>query len=156
MIKIKQILFISCLLIFTSVFADTTQNDNHNKVAVEKAFYDWCTAIGKAKGNPQVIVKFYAPDAILLPTLSEKVLVNHNGGLDAYFKKLTSLPDIQCVPQKLITRVYTDTAVNSGLYSFTYKEKGKTKTIPARFSFVYQKEGDQWLIYKHHSSKMPK
>ena len=154
MIKIKKYLLASCLLlVFTSTFATTK---HENEAAVQKAFYAWCAAIGQAKGNPQVVVKYYAPGAILLPTLSEEILVNKKGGLDGYFKKLTSLPDIQCTPQKLITRVYTDTAVNSGLYKFTYKnDKGHPEIISARFTFVYQKYDNQWLINKHHSSKMP-
>src|SRR5437762_12012321 len=122
MIRIKQYFLAICLLLlFTSAFAT---NKNPNEAMVQKAYYDWCDAIGKAKGDPQVVVKFYAPDAILFPTLSAKVLVNHNGGLNDYFKKLTSLPNIQCSTQKLITRMYTDTAVNSGLYKFTFTENG--------------------------------
>lgn len=148
----KYLIAISLILFFSNVYA----NKEETEIAVQQAFYNWCAAIGKAKGNPDVVVKFYAPDAILLPTLSEEVLVNEKGGLNAYFKKLTSLPEIKCTPQKLITRVYTDTAVNSGLYKFTYKDNGHTMTIPARFTFVYQKYGDEWLINKHHSSKMPK
>src|SRR5690348_15580998 len=126
MIKLNSYVWIFPLLLLVhSVFAETK---HEKELAVEKAYYSWCAAIGEAKGNPQVVVKFYATDAILLPTLSEHILVNKNGGLDAYFKKLTSYPDIKCTPQKLITRVYTDTAVNSGLYKFTYKENDQTIT----------------------------
>ena len=153
MFTFKNYLITLSLLLFLSTAIAESREEA--EIAVQQAFYDWCQAIEKAKGNPEVIVKFYAPDAILLPTLSEEVLVNHEGGFNAYFKKLTSLPDVKCTPQKLITRLYTDTAVNSGLYKFTYKEEGHTETISARFTFVYQKYGDQWLINKHHSSKMP-
>lgn len=155
MTRITQYFIVSCVLfIFTSsLFAE---NKHKNEKAVQDAYYAWCTAIGKAKGDPKLIVKFYAPDAILLPTLSHEILINHEGGLNAYFKKLTRLPDIKCIPEKLITRMYTDTAVNTGLYKFSYKEEdGKIITIPARFTFVYQQYGNQWLINKHHSSKMP-
>jgi hypothetical protein len=29
------------------------------------------------------------------------------------------------------------------------------KSIPARYSFTYVKEGEEWLIADHHSSAMP-
>ena len=153
MINIKQIIALSFILI-APAFAIGAQEDEG---AVQKVYYEWCAAIGKAKGNPEVVVKYYAPDAILLPTLSSDVLENKNGGLNDYFKKLTSHKDIHCVTKKLITRMYPDTAVNSGLYDFVYTlDDGETKTIHARFTFVYQKYGDKWLINKHHSSKTPK
>lgn len=151
--KMTQWIIITfAFLAFHSAFADQT---NPEVKAVQDAYYAWCNAIGKAKGNPHEVVKFYAHDAILLPTLSNKIMINTEGGLDEYFKKLTSLPNIKCVPEKLMTRMFTDTAVNTGLYQFTYTEKGRKKVISARFTFVYQKYGDKWLINKHHSSKSP-
>jgi len=45
--------------------------------------------------------------------------------------------------------------VISGLYTFSFEEDGKMVSIPARFSFVYEKENGKWLIVEHHSSKVP-
>jgi hypothetical protein len=39
-----------------------------------------------------------------------------------------------------------------GILHFSYVKDGETKTIPARYSFMYVKDGDQWLIADHHSS----
>ncbi|MCD6039598.1 MAG: Calcium/calmodulin dependent protein kinase Association [Gammaproteobacteria bacterium] len=131
---------------------------NHaNKVAVQNAYANWCAAISTAKGNSAVISKFYAPGAVLLPTLSPDILVNRNGGLSAYFTKLTQHTHIKCIPKKLITQFYGDMAVNSGLYDFSYmKENGETEVIPARFTFVYEEnDHHQWLIVEHHSSMLP-
>ena len=44
---------------------------------------------------------------------------------------------------------------NAGLYSFSFDQNGEKKVVPARFTFVYQKQGNQWLIINHHSSKLP-
>ncbi len=123
---------------------------------VKETYYQWCESIGKAHGDAKIITQYYAPKAILLPTLSQKILINENNGLDAYFHKLTSHPNIHCTPQKLITRMYKETAINTGLYTFSFTDHGKTVKIPARFTFVYEKENGKWLIIKHHSSKMPK
>ncbi len=124
--------------------------------AVRKAYSDWCEAVGKAKGDAAVMVKFYAPDAILLPTLYPKILINRNGGLNDYFSKFTSKPNLQCQPKKIMTQIYEDVAINSGYYDFTYNDKdGNLKTVPCRFTFVYELKDKHWLIIEHHSSIKP-
>ena len=151
--KILQSLSIVLLLLLSNAcLAALTPQEQ----AVKKAYEGWCNAIGTAKGDPKVVVAYYAPNAILLPTLSGKMLKNENGGLDDYFKKLTSLPNTKCKTDKEIIHMHGDLATNSGFYTFSYTDKnGKTKEIPARYTFVYKKTGDQWLIIKHHSSKTP-
>lgn len=154
MFKIQNRVFLSFLLFFLiqSVYA----NPNADRAAVQKEYRDWCAAISKAKGDPEVMVKFYAPDAILLPTFYPKILINAHGGLNAYFTEFTNSPNIECIPDTLKTQLYNDVAINSGFYTFTYTEKdGKTKTVPARFTFVYELIDKQWLIIEHHSSLRP-
>lgn len=136
-------------------FADAQPQDKE-KEGVKQAYENWCSAIGSAKGNASEVVKYYAPDAILLPTLSAKKLVNKDGGLDAYFQKLTSLKDIKCTPDRSTIKIHGKVATNSGFYTFSFKNKeDKEKSINARFNFIYKKDGDQWLIVNHHSSKTP-
>ena len=52
-------------------------------------------------------------------------------------------------------RVYGDTAVNTGYYTLFYAKDGETKSIPARYSFTFVKEGNDCKIVDHHSSAMP-
>jgi hypothetical protein len=54
-----------------------------------------------------------------------------------------------------LIRVYGDTAVNTGYYTFSYVRDGETRSLPARYSFTYVKSGDNWFIVDHHSSAMP-
>ncbi|MFZ0123017.1 MAG: DUF4440 domain-containing protein [Xanthobacteraceae bacterium] len=54
-----------------------------------------------------------------------------------------------------LIRVYGDTAVNTGYYTFSYTKDGETKSIPARYSFTYVKDGNDWKIVDHHSSAIP-
>jgi hypothetical protein len=156
MLKIQGHIFLVFLLlcIIRCAYAN-----NADKVAVHNAYLNWCTAISEAKGRPSKIAKFYAPDAVLLPTLSPEVLVNRYNGLNAYFAKLTNHSDIRCTPKKLMTQLEGDIAINSGLYNFSYIEKdGSTKILRARFTFVYKMKeinGKQWLIIEHHSSVLP-
>lgn len=146
------VLLFSVLLSINTLAA----KQNADEKLVKDAYYQWCESIGKAHGDPKIVTQYYAPKAILLPTLSEKIKSNENHGLDSYFKKLTSHPNIKCTPKTLITRMYKETAINTGLYKFSYTDNGKTVTIPARFTFIYEKDNGKWLIIKHHSSKMPK
>src|SRR5215831_21292348 len=48
-----------------------------------------------------------------------------------------------------------NTAVNSGYYTFSYTKDGETKSIPARYSLTYVKDGNDWKIVDHHSSAVP-
>lgn len=154
MAGIKKGLFLFWTLIF---FASPSLSNASPEQLVQKAYYNWCASIAKAKGDAREMVKYYAPNAILLPTLSSEVLLNTDGGLNAYFAQLTSYKDIQCQPKKLLTRMYGDfVAVNAGLYDFSFVDKeGKPQTLYSRFTFVYEKFGNKWLIVSHHSSVKP-
>lgn len=146
----KLLVFMTCIALSFSCFATTSI-----KKEVSEVYHKWCKAIGEAKGDPKVVVKYYAPKATLVPTLHHKILINKDGGLDAYFAKLTSNEDIKCIPEENQIRIHGSTVINSGLYEFSFKNKDEKVLIPSRFTFVYEKFGDKWLIVNHHSSKMP-
>ncbi len=46
-------------------------------------------------------------------------------------------------------------AIDTGTYRFTLTTDGQQRTVDARYTFVYEKVGDEWLIVNHHSSAMP-
>ena len=53
-------------------------------------------------------------------------------------------------------RVYGDTAIVSGAYTFSDVRDGVAGNIrPTRFTFVFRRDGDRWLIVDHHSSRVP-
>jgi hypothetical protein len=149
---LNRIFILSLILFFNTVYAKDLDASG-----VVHAYQQWCQSIGKAKGNSKEMTQYYASRAILLPTLSDKILFNEGHELDDYFTMLTSYKDIHCVTQKLITlREGENFATSAGFYQFIFIDKsGKTITLPARFTFVYEKQGKEWLIVQHHSSKMP-
>ena len=65
------------------------------------------------------------------------------------------LPGLKVTFGEQLIRVYGDTAVNTGYYTFSYVKDGEAKTLPARYSFTFVKDGGNWMIVDHHSSAMP-
>ena len=76
--------------------------------------------------------------------------------LKAYFVgAFQALPKATVKFGDQLIRVYGNTAVNSGYYTFSYAKDGETKSIPARYSLTYVKDGNDWKIVDHHSSAVP-
>ena len=69
--------------------------------------------------------------------------------------RLPGLPKATVKFGDQLIRVYGDTAVNTGYYTFSYTKDGETKSIPARYSFTYVKDGNDCKIVDHHSSATP-
>jgi uncharacterized protein (TIGR02246 family) len=108
-----------------------------------------------AQNNPDTISALYAKDGVLWGTLSPTVR-SDPGAVKAYFVgAFNALPKATVKFGDQLIRVYGNTAVNTGYYTFSYTKDGETKSIPARYSFTYVKEGDNWVIVDHHSSAMP-
>jgi uncharacterized protein (TIGR02246 family) len=105
--------------------------------------------------NPDAILALYDEDGILWGTLSPTIAVG-KPAIRGYFERAyKALPGHKVSFGEQKIRVYGDTAINSGYYTFSYVRDGETRTIPARYSFVYKKRGNDWMIVDHHSSAMP-
>jgi len=113
----------------------------------------WATVF--ADNNPETMVAFYAKDGVLWGTLSPTVR-SDPAAVKAYFVgAFEALPKATVKFGDQLIRVYGNTAVNTGYYTFFYVKDGETKSIPARYSFTYVKDGDEWKIVDHHSSAVP-
>lgn len=138
------------LLLF-SLLTTTAFAEKQDHQAIKKAAASWAQAI--ASGNPDEIVKLYDKQALLYATFEN--FLNTPEQLRDYFVQLTKHKNLQVQFQNSDVRVFGDAALNSGLYTFTYEENGKTMSVPGRFTFVYYKTPKGWLIIDHHSSIMP-
>jgi uncharacterized protein (TIGR02246 family) len=104
-----------------------------------------------ATGNASMVAANYAPNAILLPTVSNKLRYTEAERIDYFEHFLLKKPHGKI--DQANVRVFGDIALNSGLYTFTFSDGSK---VHARYTFVYQKQSDgRWLIIEHHSSKLP-
>lgn len=138
-------------VIATPVWADTHPKAETKEVTT--AFANWRQAL--SSGKAANIVNLYDKNAILLATLAAKPITTQEQRTE-YFTKLTAKPKLAAtVTEEHVRLLDEDDAVVSGLYTFSFEEDGKKVEIPARFSFVYEKENGAWMIVEHHSSQVP-
>jgi uncharacterized protein (TIGR02246 family) len=105
--------------------------------------------------NPDAILALYAKDAVLWGTLSPTRRETPAALREYFVGAFKVLPGHKVAFGDQLIRVYGDTAINTGYYTFSYVKDGQPQTIPARYSFVYVKQGGKWLIVDHHSSAVP-
>ena len=101
--------------------------------------------------EPKEVSALYAPNAILLPTLSNMVRHTTEERED-YFEHFLAKGPSGVIDQSNI-RTFGDLAIHSGIYTFTFSTTGAS--VAARFTFVYAWNGTKWQIMEHHSSLMP-
>jgi uncharacterized protein (TIGR02246 family) len=123
------------------------------KDEVSGATATWAHALGL--DEPEKVLPLYADDAVLWGTLSPKVRADREALRDYFVTAFKVLPALKVSFGEQRIRVYGGTAVNTGYYTFSYTKDGEAKTLPARYSFTFVKQGDRWLIVDHHSSAMP-
>jgi len=101
--------------------------------------------------DPEAVVRLYAPDGILLGTVSPVISI----GTEAIRKYFSMLKDSgnKNVIQERHTIVLGDNAVLvTGFYEFTRMKDGKPMPGPSRFTMLITKSGGEWRIAHHHSS----
>jgi uncharacterized protein (TIGR02246 family) len=142
----SALLALCALLAVMPCLADT-------RADVEAATARWIDAFNRR--DIDAIVALYAPDAVFFGT-SSPVLRDDPALVREYFQGLTRLgADARNAVGEHRVQVLGDVALNSGYYTLTRQQDGKRTESPARFTFVYQRRGGQWLIVAHHSSALP-
>jgi len=117
------------------------------------AFEKWNDTLQTGDAN-KVAALYDEKDGILLPTVSPKVRHNREEIAD-YFEHFLAKNPVGRIDESNI-RIFGDIAINSGLYTFELDNgEGGRVDVGARFTFVYKKDGDNWMILEHHSSVLP-
>lgn len=101
-------------------------------------------------GDPNQVAREYAPDAILLPTVSNRVRHTSDEIKDYFVHFLAKKPKGKIDEANI--RQFGDVAINSGLYTFSF---AGAEDVSARYTFVYRKVEGEWKIAEHHSSVLP-
>ncbi|MEH0545790.1 SgcJ/EcaC family oxidoreductase [Streptomyces sp. B21-105] len=134
--------------------AGPEKSSKPGKKQIAALFDGWNAAL--QTHDPDVVADRYAKDAVLLPTLSNKVRTDRAGIVDYMEHFLEKKP----VGKKVETHINildSNSAVDSGVYRFTLTDPatGKKSVVEARYTYEYEKRGGKWLIVNHHSSAMP-
>jgi uncharacterized protein (TIGR02246 family) len=102
-------------------------------------------------GDARQVVANYAEKSILLPTVSNKPRLTAAEKED-YFRHFLEKRPSGRIDMRFI-EIDCRTAVDAGLYTFTYAATGEV--VHARYTYSYRWDGARWLITSHHSSGMP-
>lgn len=125
-------------------------------VASEKeiaALFDrWNAAL--ATGKPEEVARLYAPNGVLAPTVSNEVRDTPEK-IQEYFTKFLQLKPQGNVNYRQIRVLDDNTALDTGVYTFSLNDSGKASKVQARYTYLYEKINGEWKIMNHHSSAMP-
>jgi len=107
--------------------------------------------------NSEEVALLYAAEASFLPTLDEK-LRQGPAKTAQYFEHFLEKNPAGEIIEQAIQPLGPDIYLHSGLYNFEVDSADHTKReiVEARFTFVWQKNGQgEWKIIHHHSSLRP-
>ncbi|KQV46480.1 SgcJ/EcaC family oxidoreductase [Duganella sp. Root336D2] len=115
-------------------------------------FDKWNAAL--ATGKTSEVVKLYAANGILQPTVSNRIRATP-AEIGDYFDHFLALKPKGTINYRQIRVLDENTALDSGAYTFDIVKDGKPAKVRARYTYVYEKINGEWKIMNHHSSAMP-
>ena len=142
---------LTCILLAVPTLAPAQTSQTCAPVTEQqvKGFFDrWNASLKSLK--PDEVLSNYAPDAILLPTVSNQPRLTQAERRDYFAHFLENKP--QGVIDQRVIHLGCNDALDSGVYTFTMGDGTKVR---ARYTFAYSYQNSQWLIVSHHSSAMP-
>lgn len=125
---------------------------NSEKKSLDDFIGDW--EFGVNHHNIGSVVGTYDSDGLLWGTFAKDLRAGQYH-IRRYFEHLFELEEVKVQFDSGETRQYRDIFIRSGSYTFSYRKKGVTVRVPARYSFVCKKEKTGWYILEHHSSEFP-
>ncbi|MFC0629241.1 SgcJ/EcaC family oxidoreductase [Kribbella deserti] len=143
------------LAIATLALAGCGHNNNRpTEQQIAGLFDEWNATL--AEGDANAMADLYAADGVLLPTLSPVVRGNREQIAQYFATDFLPKKPQGTITESHIRIIDDESAAHSGTYRFTLTSKdGSTDTVDARFTYVYKKIDNRWLIVEHHSSASP-
>lgn len=114
---------------------------------------EWAAAFNS--GNVEKIVALYAPEALVLGTVSPS-LARTPEDLRKYFGASSAAKSQVTLGEKAVAVLSNDAVAMTGFYEFSRPVGGKEVVAPARFTFIMIRRDEGWRIVHHHSSLRPK
>lgn len=125
-----------------------------SKKEIAALFDGWNKAL--QTGDSKKVADRYAKEAVLLPTVSNKIRTNRAGIVD-YFDHFLENKPVGKKTRTIINVLDGNSAIDTGSYVFTLTDPktGKKRAVEARYTYEYEKHNGVWKIVNHHSSAMP-
>ena len=102
-----------------------------------------------SSNDRDALVKLYAPDAILLGTVSP-VISQGTEAITKYFGPPSG--NTNAIEERRTIVLGDDAVVVTGFYEFTRMKDGQPVPGPSRFTMLLTKRNGEWRIAHHHSS----
>ena len=126
-------------------------NENVND-EIESALTNWLNVL--ADGDPVKITDLYLEDGVLLGTVAEDIKQGHTA-IQEYFDMFVTKNPIGSV-NSFILQNFGDICISDGTYTFELDgEEGGRESVAARYTYVWKKINNKWMIATHHSSINP-
>ena len=108
-----------------------------------------------ATGDAERVTDLFAPDAVLLATVSNTPRTTREAIAD-YFEHFLVGKPVARIDTGAI-RLGCNSAARFGTWTITLTDAatGARTEVPARYTFIYKFQNGQWWIDHLHSSKMP-
>lgn len=158
----KSLLLVASLLAASTAYAASESPVTYHDAAPAPAtagekeiaalFDRWNAAL--ATGDSSEVVKLYAHDGVLQPTVSNKIRATPEE-IRNYFDHFLALKPHGTINYRQIRLLGGDSAFDSGAYTFDIVKHGKPAKVRARYTYIYKKIDGDWKIVNHHSSAMP-
>jgi uncharacterized protein (TIGR02246 family) len=126
-----------------------------NEITIDIAranFEKWNQAL--TTGDAQTVAALYTKDATFLPTVSGEFKKGQEGASE-YFVHFLEKDPIGTIAEDALQQIGEEAYIHSGIYNFELGPQDARTIVAARFTYVWQKEGDEWMIAHHHSSVRP-
>jgi uncharacterized protein (TIGR02246 family) len=101
--------------------------------------------------DPDAVVDIYAPNAILLGTVSP-VISEGPEAIRKYFSMIKGSGNKNAIGERRTIVIDDNAVLVTGFYEFTRMKDGTPTPSPARFTMLIAKTDGQWRIAHHHSS----
>jgi uncharacterized protein (TIGR02246 family) len=108
-----------------------------------------------ATKNPDRVKSLFAPDAVLLATVSNEPRTTPGAIRDYFVGFLKASPVGRIETSTVRLGCNTASRVGTWTVTLTNPETGGTTDVKARYSFIYKYQGGRWWIDHLHSSRLP-
>jgi uncharacterized protein (TIGR02246 family) len=143
-LKIYRVIFFALITLISPSLATAGPGEEANAV-IDR----WSAAY--SSNDPEAVVKYYQPDAILLGTTSP-VISQGTEAIRSYFAVIKGSGNKNTIGERHTLVLSDNAVVVTGFYEFIRMKSGQAVPDPSRFTMLLIKDRGEWLIAHHHSS----